>query len=499
MIVERRAQAESARRGDAGRTPRGATRSAAWAGFAAGAATLSAALLLRLTTGVPSLVERIADGVTVVLPLALFDALLGLFGPLAKSLLMVAVAVGAVTLATGMAVLAARLGRGRRRAGLIAAALALLGASGLPLLLGGLDTAVIGLVLAALFGWRFAAGWNPQAPPDPGADVTRRHLLQWAAVAGVLALAGGGAWRLLSGGRRVVAGVPTPPVTGNDAFYVVSKNLIDPTVNAAGYRLTVDGLVASLLSLSIDDLRGLPAQDQVQTLLCISNEVGGSLISTAAWRGVRLRELLERAAPTAGVVELKLTAEDGYTESIPIELAADDRVLLAYDMNAEPLPQHHGFPLRLLLPGVYGMKGPKWLTRIEAIDAPYKGYWEQRGWTKEALIKTMSRVDTPASADPLPTGRAITVSGVAFAGFRGIGRVELRIGSEDRWREATLEPPLADGAWRFWRYAWTPDRAGTYEVRVRATDGEGALQEARVAPTLPDGASGYDGTSYTIT
>lgn len=477
----------------------GRTRSAAWAGFAAGSAALAAALLLRLVTGIPSLFELIGEAITFVLPVEVFDALLGIFGPLAKPIMLVVVALGAVAAATGLGATSARIGRTRDRAALVAAAGGLLGAAGVPLLLAAPGTALIGLPVAALYAWRFWAGWDPDALEDPDADLTRRHLLQWAAVFGVFALAGIGLWRLISGGVREVAGALPQPITPNEQFYVVSKNLIDPVVDVAAYRLTVGGLVATPLTLSIDDLRAMPATDQVQTLACISNEVGGHLISTAAWRGVRLRDVLERAAPAASSVELKLTSEDGYTESIPVEMAADDRVLLAYDMNAEPLPARHGSPLRLLLPGVYGMKGPKWLTRIEAIDAPYDGYWEQRGWTKKAYLKTMSRIDTPASAGSYAAGRSFTLSGIAFASFRGITKVELRIGSEDRWVEATLDPPFADGAWRFWRYEWTPDRAGSYPVAVRATDGEGTLQEARMAPTLPDGASGYDGTSYTIT
>jgi hypothetical protein len=476
----------------------GMTRSAGWAGFAAGAAALAVALVLRLITGIPSIAELIGEAVTYLLPVPVFDALLGIFGPAAKPLLVVGVALGALVAASGLGILAARIGRTRPRASLIGLVGALAGASAVPLLLAAPATALIGLAAAGLYAWRFWAGWDPAAPEDPNADLTRRHLLQWAAVFGVFALFGIGLWRFLTGGRREVAGSLPQPITPNGEFYVISKNLIDPTVDAAAWRLAVEGLVGTPLSLSLDDLRAMPAVDQVQTLECISNEVGGHLISTAAWRGVRLRDVLERASPSGSIVELKLTSEDGYTESIPVEMAADDRVLLAYEMNAEPLPQRHGFPLRLLLPGVYGMKGPKWLIRIEAIDAPYDGYWEQRGWTKEAYLKTMSRIDTPASATTYSAGRPITLSGIAFASFRGITRVELRIGSEDRWVEATLDPPFADGAWRFWRYDWTPDRAGSYPVSVRATDGEGTLQEARLAPTLPDGASGYDGTSYTV-
>jgi hypothetical protein len=278
--------------------------------------------------------------------------------------------------------------------------------------------------------------------------------------------------------------------------------LIDPSVDAASWRLRVGGLVAQPMELTLDELRALGAVEQLQTLECISNEVGGHLISTARWRGVPLRAVVQAARPAPDVVELKLTAEDGYTESIPLAMTADERVLLAFEMNGKPLPERHGFPLRLLLPGTYGMKGPKWLSGIEAIDTPYDGYWEQRGWTKSALIKTMSRLDAPASGSPLDRRRPIPLAGIAFAGDRGIGRVELQLGEGAAWVAAELDPPAGDspaGLWRFWRYAWSPPRAGSYRVRVRALDGRGELQSAQLSGTLPDGASGYDGTSYTVT
>ena len=480
----------------------GRLRSGIAAGGSAAAIGLVVALLVRLLSGAPSLAEAVAERVTLILPLPIFDALLGILGPIAKPLLVVVIAVAVIALGSAGGWIAARL---TARRGVAAAALALtLGAAslGVAVVLGATEPgSLAGATLGAVaFGATFWRAYDPDAsPPSTETDANRRHLLQWGLVGLVVVALGGGLLRLLGGasGRSAGGRLPTP-ITSNEEFYVISKNLIDPSVDGATWRLRVGGLVERPLSLTLDEIRAMAAVDQVQTLECISNEVGGDLISTARWRGVRLRDVLAMARPAATAVELKLDADDGYTESIPAELAADDRVILAYEMNGEPLPQRHGFPLRLLLPNRYGMKGPKWLTAIELIDQPYAGYWEQRGWSKEAIIKTMSRIDAPGAAPSRDAAGVVQLAGIAFAGDRGVSRVELRIGPGDQWVDATLDPAFAELAWQFWRYDWRPEGAGTYEVAVRATDGSGEVQTARVAPTLPDGASGYDGVRYTI-
>ena len=479
---------------------RGATSSGAWAGFGAGAAGLAAAVVIRMLTGIPTVAERIAEVLTIFIPVGLFDALLGLFGTLAKPLLVVVVGIGVLGAGAVIGWAAARSGSRARTIAAAAVLAALLGV-GLPLALDSAPTAIAGIPAALLFVVIFANAHDPAAEPNPEADASRRHLLQWAAVAGVLLLAGGLFWRLISSGGRVIAGMLPPTITPNADFYVISKNLIDPSVDAASWRLRVGGLVERPLELTLDELKALGEVEQLQTLECISNEVGGHLISTARWRGVPLRAVVERMGPRPSVVELKLSAEDGYSESIPLSMAADSRVLLVFEMNGEPLPERHGFPMRLLLPGTYGMKGPKWLSGIEAVDTPYAGYWEQRGWTKEATIKTMSRLDAPGSAAPLDRRSPIQLAGIAFAGDRGIRAVEVQLGEGAAWTAAELDPPVGEspaGVWRFWRLGWSPARAGTYRVQVRAIDGSGASQSAQVAGTLPDGASGYDGTSYTV-
>lgn len=495
-MTDRSSTPDSGHRGRSGRTPVGA-----WAGFGGAAAALAAAIVIRLLTGVPTGVERVAEAITIVVPVALFDAVLSIFGTLAKPGLVLAVAIGVLVGGAVIGWLAARTRDRARAIGAAAGLVAVLGI-GLPLVLGYPDTALAGIPAALVYIGIFANAYDPAAEPDPEADENRRKLLQWAAVLGVLLVAGGLVARLLAGRGRLIAGALPAPITPNPEFYVVSKNLIDPSVDVAAWRLKVGGLVAQPMQLTLDALRALGTIEQLQTLECISNEVGGNLISTALWRGVPLASVLARARPTGAVVELKLTSEDGYSESIPLAMAADERVLLAFEMNGAPLPEKHGFPLRLLLPGVYGMKGPKWLSGIEAVDQPYDGYWERRGWTKQALIKTMSRLDAPASSSELPLrGAPIQLAGIAFAGDRGIQRVELQIGEDAAWVASTLDPPQGEmraGIWRFWHYAWRPTRTGTYALRVRAVDGSGAVQSAQISDTLPDGASGYDGTSYTI-
>ena len=496
-MTDRSSSPRSAADRRSGRTPSGA-----WAGFGAAAAALAVAIVIRLLTGVPSGMERVAEAITILVPVALFDALLSIFGTLAKPGLVLAVAIGVLAGGAGIGWLAARGKRRGRAIGVVAGLVALFGI-GLPLLLRHPDTALAGIPAVLVYIGLFANAYDPAAAPNAEADESRRKLLQWGAVLGVLLIAGGLLSRLLSGGGRLIAGALPPTITPDDEFYVVSKNLIDPSIVLATWRLKVGGLVAQPMELTLEALRALGSVEQLQTLECISNEFGGNLISTARWRGVPLTRVLARARPSGAVVELKLTSEDGYSESIPLAMAADERVLLAFEMNGAPLPEKHGFPLRLLLPGVYGMKGPKWLSGIEAVDQPYDGYWEQRGWTKQALIKTMSRLDAPASNAALPLrATPIGLAGIAFAGDRGIERVELQIGEGADWVAAALDPlPPGDvkaGVWRFWRYAWRPSRAGTYALRVRAIDGSGAIQSAQVSDTLPDGASGYDGTSYTI-
>jgi DMSO/TMAO reductase YedYZ molybdopterin-dependent catalytic subunit len=286
-----------------------------------------------------------------------------------------------------------------------------------------------------------------------------------------------------------VAGL-TPEVTSLGDFYVVDEEIIDPDIDPATWRLGVDGLVGEPLELTYEELKGMPAVERYQTLECISNEVGGHLMSTAKWIGVPLPLVLDRAGVQAGAVEVVFHAAGGYSDSLSIDQAMDPSTLIAIGMNDHVLPRAHGFPARVLSTGTYGMKNPKWLMSIEVVNRPYVGYWERRGWSKQAIVKTESRIDVPSSGADVPD--SVTIAGVAFAGDRGISKVEVSTDGGSTWTAAALKSPLSQLTWRLWLYNWKPSLAGQAGILVRAYDGAGALQTERLAAPHPDGASGYD-------
>ena len=287
-----------------------------------------------------------------------------------------------------------------------------------------------------------------------------------------------------------IAGL-TPEVTSLGKFYVVDESLVDPVIDPATWRLQVGGLVSRPMALTYDSLKSLPAVERFQTLECISNQVGGHLMSNAKWIGVPLNEILDRAGVQTGrAVEVVFRAAGGYSDSLPIEHAMDDSTLIAIGMNGHVLPRAHGFPARLLSVGTYGMRNPKWLESIEVIDRPYQGYWEQRGWTKRAVVETESRIDVPT--EDAVVGRELEIAGVAFAANRGISMVEVSTDGARTWNPAELKTALGPYTWRLWRYRWTPERPGRYQVAVRARDGRGRLQTKAHHEPFPSGASGYD-------
>ncbi|HEX6230941.1 MAG TPA: molybdopterin-dependent oxidoreductase, partial [Actinomycetota bacterium] len=363
-------------------------------------------------------------------------------------------------------------------------------------------------VAAAGTAWRPGGRASPRPDVRAGPDAPRREVLVGLVVGGVsLAVGWTGLGRALfgrsdpggsplevrasgppirvGGGFDAIPGL-APAVTPTGDFYVVDTALFDPVVDVDGWTLSVGGLVDRPFRLGYEELLDQPAVELVSTLECISNEVGGDLISTARWTGVPVRALLERAGVREGAVEVVATSVDGYADSITLDEAMREHSLVVVGMNGVSLPREHGFPARLLVPGLYGMKQPKWIGSIELVDRPFVGYWERRGWSKAAIVKTMSRVDTQAS-DATRT----VVAGVAFAGDRGISRVEVSLDAGATWVDADLEAPLSPLSWRRWRFELRPEDVGGSSLVVRATDGEGRVQEQAVAPPHPDGASGY--------
>jgi DMSO/TMAO reductase YedYZ molybdopterin-dependent catalytic subunit len=276
-----------------------------------------------------------------------------------------------------------------------------------------------------------------------------------------------------------------PEVTPLGQFYRIDINLSPPRIDAAEWRLTVDGLVARPLSLTYQELLAMPAHELCATLECISNEVGGDLISTTRFSGVRLAEVLNRAGLDSAAVEIRFTCADGYTESLPLDSALDPDTLLCVAMDGQRLPAEHGFPVRLFTPNRYGMKNPKWIVRIDALGEPYDGFWVQRGWSKDAWVKTTSVIDVARGEG----SSRLLVGGIAYAGARGIALVEVRVG-EGAWVPAQLKEPLSPSTWVLWRVEIEVP-PGEHVVAVRAVDGQGTLQAEEVTGSFPDGASGY--------
>ncbi len=289
-----------------------------------------------------------------------------------------------------------------------------------------------------------------------------------------------------------------PEVTDSDHFYVISKNFSDPVIRQDKWRLMVDGMVEHPTTLAYEDVLALPNTIFLRTQECISNEIGGDLISNGQWTGVPLRLVLERAGIKSGAIKVQFSCDDGYTTAIPLAEALEDQTILAYQLNGTPLPERHGFPTRLIFPAHYGMKNPKWITRITVTSNDYLGYWERQGWSDAAVVQTMSRIDTPTRKDHLAVGVPTVVAGIAYAGARGISKVEVSTNDGESWQQAALQPPLGALTWVFWAYPWTPPRAGEFKVLVRATDGIGTLQPSESTPPIPLGATGYHRVPLTV-
>jgi DMSO/TMAO reductase YedYZ molybdopterin-dependent catalytic subunit len=280
-------------------------------------------------------------------------------------------------------------------------------------------------------------------------------------------------------------------------FYYVSKNFVsDPAIDAATWRLAVTGMVRTPLSLTYEQLRALPRFDQQQTLECISNEVGGDLMSNAVWTGASLADLLLSAGLLPGASLCVFRCADQYSDSLHLTQALSARAKIVYAIEGQPLPQAHGFPARLLVPGLYGMKNGKWLTQLEVTQGRYAGYWEQRGWTPEAVVKLTARIDVPQDGDVL-AARPTLLAGVAFAGDQGIAQVDVSTDAGRSWTPAALKRPLGDLTWVLWEAPWTPT-VGTHVLAVRAVDLSGRIQTPHVAPPLPDGASGYHAVQVNV-
>jgi DMSO/TMAO reductase YedYZ molybdopterin-dependent catalytic subunit len=276
-------------------------------------------------------------------------------------------------------------------------------------------------------------------------------------------------------------GLVVQPITPNGLFYCVTKNVIDPRVNVDLWHLEVNGLVRNRATYRFQDLKTFTTVEQETTLMCISNGLDAGLMSNALWTGFALRDILEPAAPLASAARVRLSGVDNYTDTIPIEKALDPTTILAWQMNGQDLPDRHGYPLRAIVPGYFGEKHVKWLTRIDVVGADAKGFYETQGWGPDFIVPTRSRIDVPYYDARLSLGQLagapIQVKGVAFGGDRGISRVEISDDDGETWTETKIDYPGTKLTWVLWSYDWRPDGPDDYTLVVRATDGEGEVQE----------------------
>ena len=288
-------------------------------------------------------------------------------------------------------------------------------------------------------------------------------------------------------------------ISDNRVFYRVDINPVSPQLSFDQWALKVSGKVNSPLTIDKEHLLAIPAKDEYATLECVSNTINppGALISNAKWSGVPLADVLTSAGVTPDAKSVVFRCADGYSVGIPLDLAMRPGSLLAYKMNDEFLPQEHGSPLRAIVPGIYGMMNAKWITEIEALDNVYLGYWQQRGWSNDAKIKTTSIIYYPAPNTQM--NGTLPIAGIAFAGDRGIQKVEVSTDGGNTWNGAIIKTSRSPYSWVLWAYEWTPDTKGNHTIIVRATDGNNQLQDPTNTLSFPDGASGYHSIQVTVT
>ena len=294
----------------------------------------------------------------------------------------------------------------------------------------------------------------------------------------------------------------TPYLTSNEDFYRVDTALQVPQIDAGDWTLRIHGLVDREIELTFEDLLEMPLVERRITLTCVSNQVGGDYAGNATWIGVRIKDLLGQVGVSSEADAVLSTAVDGFTIGTPLDALTDGRdALIAIGMNGQPLPLTHGFPARMVVPGLYGyVSATKWLVDMEVTRfEDFTAYWTDRGWDAQAPIKTASRIDVPRGFTDVQGGTALTVAGVAWAQHTGIERVEVRV-DDGPWQQARLSTDDSNDTWRQWVYAWTtPTDPGTYTLEVRATDKSGYTQTPQRVPPRPNGATGWHSATVTVT
>jgi DMSO/TMAO reductase YedYZ molybdopterin-dependent catalytic subunit len=506
---------------------------AAAGGAIAAAVTIGVAeLMAALVAGAPSLVIAIGDLVIDLQPPGAKDLMVELFGDADKLVLNVMIVAAAVVIAAGVGVAARRRWAWGVIGFLVAGGVGAFAALRQPLT--DRPLAVVTVVLAVAAGlavlrWLISytrPAWAAHPAAARGTaeasmpDWDRRGFLIAGGTAAAGAVVAGALGRTLLEGRAAgpvvdplppataggsprpapslppgseldVAGI-TPLVVPNDRFYRIDTALLVPRVDVATWSLTVKGMVDREIRLTYADLRDMPLFDQYVTIACVSNKVGGDLVGNALWTGVHLREVLAMAGVQDGATQIVGRSVDGFTVGFPTQWAMDPArdPMIAIGMNGQPLPADHGYPARLIIPGLFGyVSATKWLGSIELTTwEGYDAYWVPLGWAKEGPILTQSRIDVPRHGARIAAG-PVDIAGVAWAPDRGITRVEVKVDDQE-WVTATMSAPLSDATWVQWLRVWdaTP---GRHTILVRASDGTGEIQTAEVTSPAPDGARGH--------
>jgi DMSO/TMAO reductase YedYZ molybdopterin-dependent catalytic subunit len=505
---------------------------AAVAGIVAVATALGVSeLLAGLLPGATSLVAAVGQVVIDLQPPGAKDVVVTLFGTNDKLALELFIVAVALLIGAGLGLVA------RRRYVIAAAAFIAFGVIGFvtaqddPLADASMVAVTAGISVGValwVLGWlldgsREAAVEGAGTTTAEMPDWSRRSFLIRSGAVGVAAVAAGVIGRnLIESGRSapVADGPPIPPATDTvppltpeadlsttiggltpivmptDQFYRIDTALLTPSVSTAGWTLRIHGLVDRETILTWEQLIALPMFEQYVTIACVSNEVGGKLVGNAKWTGVRLRDVLDIAGVQTAATQLVGRSADGWTAGMPTAWVMDPvrEPMIAFKMNDEPLPRIHGYPARLIVPGLFGyVSATKWLKELELTTLEgFDGYWVPLGWSKDGPILTQSRIDTPRGG--VAAGQ-VAIAGIAWAPDRGISRVEVAI--DGVWRDARLSAPISDTTWVQWVTDWAAD-PGRHEIMVRATDGTGAVQTQQPSPPAPDGARGWHTISVNV-
>jgi DMSO/TMAO reductase YedYZ molybdopterin-dependent catalytic subunit len=387
---------------------------------------------------------------------------------------------------------------------------------------------IVFLLVQAVFALVLSPRYTPQALGQAlgRPDASRRGFIEKSAIALIAAVAGimslGGLGSVFSsqiaatGGSKPVDLQDAPAifndprlgtlvdseVTPGNNFYRVAIDVIDPSVDASGWSLKLNGLVGNPKTYTYEEVQALPQTTLYNTFECVSNQINGGLIGNAKWTGVRLSDLLQDAGGAqSGASYVVFYSVDGYSVGVPLAKALMPDSMVAFLMNDQPLPVRHGYPLRAVIPGLYGMMSAKWIKQISLLDSTYQGYWQTRGWSNVGTVNTAAFITMPQSGSDVGlvnNGASIIIAGYAYAGDRGVSKVEVSVDDGKTWQEAQLKKPISNGTWTLWAYEWQPMSLGEQFVYARVTDGSGQVQTSTVADTFPNGATGYASVVFRV-